>query len=257
MPRELQGRRALVTGATRGIGAAVVTRLREEGATVLATARNRVDHAEAEAFVPADITTADGCARVVNAVREQFGGIDIIAHVLGGSSAPAGGFAVLDDAQWWRELDLNLFPSVRLDRALLPMMLAQGSGVIVHVTSIQREAPLYEATLAYAAAKAALGNYSKGLAKEVGPKGIRVVMVSPGWVETEAAVALVERLAEETGADYATARANLMQSIGGIPIGRPNQPREVAELIAFLASPRAATITGVEYRIDGGSVPVI
>jgi NAD(P)-dependent dehydrogenase (short-subunit alcohol dehydrogenase family) len=116
---------------------------------------------------------------------------------------------------------------------------------------------LYEATLAYAAAKAALGNYSKGLAKEVGPKGIRVVMVSPGWVETEAAVALVERLAEETGADYATARANLMQSIGGISIGRPNQPREVAELITFLASPRAATITGVEYRIDGGSVPVI
>jgi NAD(P)-dependent dehydrogenase (short-subunit alcohol dehydrogenase family) len=194
---------------------------------------------------------------VVDAVREQFGGIDIIAHVLGGSSAPAGGFAVLDDAQWRRELDLNLFPSVRLDRALLPMMLAQGSGVIVHVTSIQREVPLYEATLAYAAAKAALGNYSKGLAKEVGPKGIRVVMVSPGWVETEAAVGLVERLAEETGADYATARANLMQSIGGIPIGRPNQPREVAELIAFLASPRAATITGVEYRIDGGSVPVI
>jgi NAD(P)-dependent dehydrogenase (short-subunit alcohol dehydrogenase family) len=76
-------------------------------------------------------------------------------------------------------------------------------------------------------------------------------------VETEAAVALVERLAEETGADYATARANLMQSIGGIPIGRPNQPREVAELIAFLASPRAATITGVEYRIDGGWAPVI
>jgi NAD(P)-dependent dehydrogenase (short-subunit alcohol dehydrogenase family) len=75
---------------------------------------------------------------------------------------------VLDDAQWRREL--NLFPSVRLDRALLPMMLAQGSGVIVHVTSIQREVPLYEATLAYAAAKAALGNYSKGLTKEVGPR---------------------------------------------------------------------------------------
>ena len=257
MPGELQGRRALVTGATRGIGAAVVTRLREEGAMVLATARNRIGHSEPEAFVAADITTADGCGWVVDAVRERFGGIDIIAHVLGGSSAPAGGFAVLDDAQWRRELDLNLFPSVRLDRALLPMMLAQGSGVIVHVTSIQREVPLYEATLAYAAAKAALGNYSKGLAKEVGPKGIQVVMVSPGWVETEAAVALVERLAEETGADYATARANLMQSIGVIPIGRPNQPREVAELIAFLASPRAATITGVEYRIDGGSVPVI
>ena len=142
MPGELQGRRALVTGATRGIGAAVVTRLREEGAMVLATGRNRIGHSEAEAFVAADITTADGCGWVVDAVRERFGGIDIIAHVLGGSSAPAGGFAVLDDVQWRRELDLNLFPSVRLDRALLPMMLAQGSGVIVHVTSIQREMPL-------------------------------------------------------------------------------------------------------------------
>jgi NAD(P)-dependent dehydrogenase (short-subunit alcohol dehydrogenase family) len=117
------------------------------------------------------------------------------------------------------------------------MMLAQGSGVIIHVTSMQREAPLYEATLAYAAAKAALGNYSKGLSKEVGPQGVRVVIVSPGRVETVAAVALVQRLAEEGGSDYPAARANLMQSIGGIPIGRPNQPREVAELIAFLASP--------------------
>ena len=178
-------------------------------------------------------------------------------HVLGGSSAPAGGFAALEDDEWHREFDLNLFPSVRLDRALLPMMLRQGSGVIVHVTSIQREVPLPEATLAYAAAKAALGNYSKGLSKEVSPKGIRVVMVSPGWVETEAAVALVERLATEAGSDYHTARMKLIQSIGGIPIGRPNKPKEVADLIAFLVSPRAATITGVEYRIDGGSVPVI
>ena len=118
------------------------------------------------------------------------------------------------------------------------MMLRQGSGVIVHVTSIQREVPLPEATLAYAAAKAALGNYSKGLSKEVSPKGIRVVMVSPGWVETEAAVALVERLATEAGSDYHTARMKLMQSIGGIPIGRPNKPKEVADLITFLVSPR-------------------
>ena len=95
---------------------------------------------------------------------------------------------MLDDGEWQRALDLNLFPAVRLDRALLPTMLEQGSGVIIHVTSIQRQMPLPEATLAYAAAKAALSNYSKGLSKEVGPKGIRVVRVSPGWVETEAAV---------------------------------------------------------------------
>ncbi len=106
-----------------------------------------------------------------------------------------GGFAVLDDNEWHRALNLNLFPAVRLDRALLPMMLDQRSGVIVHITSIQRVMPLPEATIAYAAPKAALANYSKGLSKEVSPKGIRVVRVSPGWVETEAAVGLVNELA--------------------------------------------------------------
>lgn len=89
------------------------------------------------------------------------------------------------------------------------------------------------------------------------PKGVRVVRVSPGWTETEAAVALVERLAQEAGSGYETARQELMKGIGGIPIGRPNKPSEVADLIAFLVSPRAATITGAEVRIDGGSVPVV
>ena len=134
-------------------------------------------------------------------------------------------------------------------------MLGQGSGVIIHITSIQRLMPLPESTLAYAAAKAALANYSKGLSKEVSPKGIRVVRVSPGWVETEAAVRLVNRLAEANGTDYASAQRALMASLGGIPIGRPAKPREVADLIAFLASPRATAITGTEYVIDGGTVP--
>ena len=129
--------------------------------------------------------------------------------------------------------------------------------MIVHVTSIQAQSPVFESTLGYAAAKAALANYSKGLSKEVSPKGVRVVRVSPGWTETESAVALVERLADKAGSDYDTARAELMKAIGGIPIGRPNTPLEVAELIAFLASSRAATITGTEFRIDGGSLPVV
>jgi NAD(P)-dependent dehydrogenase (short-subunit alcohol dehydrogenase family) len=171
---ELEGRRALVTGGTKGIGGAVAARLREAGATVLATARRRPDDlARQDLFVAADITTAEGCATIADAVMEQLGGVDIMVHVVGGSSAPAGGFAVLDDGEWHRALDLNLFPAVRLDRALLPAMLDQGSGVIIHVTSIQRQLPLPEATIAYAASKAALANYSKGLSKEVSPKSVR------------------------------------------------------------------------------------
>lgn len=174
---------------------------------------------------------------------------------MGGSSAPAGGFAVLDDHEWHKALDQNLLAAVRLDRALVPSMIAQGSGVIIHITSIQRQLPLPEATIAYAAAKAALSNYSKALSKEVSPKGVRVVRVSPGWVETDGAVGLVDEIARQHGVTQETARQMVMDSLGGIPIGRPAKPREVADLVAFLASPRAASITGTEYVIDGGTVP--
>jgi NAD(P)-dependent dehydrogenase (short-subunit alcohol dehydrogenase family) len=257
-PHEFDGKRALVTGSTKGIGQAVTARLRGGGARVLTTARLQPgDLGDPELFVAADITTAEGCAAVARAVRERLGSIDIIVHVVGGSSAPAGGFAVLDDAEWYRALELNLFPAVRLDNALLPAMLERGSGVIIHVTSIQDVLPLPEATIAYAAAKAALANYSKALSKEVSPKGVRVVRVSPGWVETEAAVGLVKELAASKSIDYESAHKGLMDSLGGIPIGRPARPAEVAELIAFLASPRAASITGTEYTIDGGTVPTV
>jgi len=255
---ELYGLRTLVTGATKGIGQAVATRLCSDGATVLATARTPPSRLpEGIQFVAADLATKRGCDTVANAIQDRFGGIDIIVHVLGGSSAPAGGFAVLDDHEWQRALDLNLFPAVRLDRALLPLMLAQGSGVVVHITSIQSRLPLPDATLAYAAAKAALANYSKGLAKEVSPKGVRVVRVSPGWVQTEAAVALVNELASKKGIDFDGARKLLMDSLGGIPIGRPARPEEIADLVAFLASPRATSITGSEYVIDGGTIPTV
>src|SRR5437879_7601480 len=253
---ELQGKRALVTGGTKGIGAAVVAALREAGATVLTTARSRPGNlAQAEQFVTADVSTAEGCAIVAQAVRERLGGIDILVHVVGGSSAPAGGFAVLDDHAWHKALEQNLFAAVRLDRALVPAMIAQGSGVIIHITSIQRQLPLPDATMAYAAAKAALSNYSKALSKEVSPKGVRVLRVSPGWVETAGAVGLVEEIARKNRTDYEGARKIVMDSLGGIPIGRPAKPKEVADLVAFLASPRAASITGVDYVIDGGTVP--
>lgn len=255
MNLDLSGKRVLVTGGTKGVGRAVVELFLAEGAKVLTSARQASSDLPAELFVPADLSTREGCATLVAASKQRLGGVDIIVHVLGGSSAPSGGFAVLDDEQWQREFDLNLLPAVRLDRALLPEMLERRSGVIIHVTSIQNRLPLPEATTAYAAAKAALSTYSKSLSKEVSPQGVRVVRVSPGWIETEASVALAERLAQEAGTDYAGGKRIIMDALGGIPLGRPAKPAEVADLIAFLASPRAASITGSEFVIDGGTVP--
>ncbi|MBS7455729.1 SDR family oxidoreductase [Coralloluteibacterium stylophorae] len=252
----LEGLRALVTAGTQGIGAATVAALRAGGARVLATARGRPADLPEELFVAADLTTAEGCSAVAEAVRGRMGGVDILVHVLGGSSAPGGGFVALDDAQWQAELALNLLPAVRLDRALVPGMLAQGGGVVIHVTSIQHRLPLPESTTAYAAAKAALSTYSKSLSREVTPRGVRVVRVAPGWVETEAAVRLAQRLADEAGTDYEGGKRIVMDALGGIPLGRPAKPQEVAALIAFLASPRAAAISGTEYVIDGGTIPV-
>ena len=254
----LKGRRVLVTGGSRGAGSAVVTALLQLGADVMTTARSPANGIpEGVHFVTADLMTREGCGQVAEAVKSRLGGVDVIVHMVGGSSAPAGGFAALDDDIWQRELDLNLLPAVRLDRALLPSMIVQGHGVIIHVSSIQRLMPLPEATTAYAAAKAALAAYSKSLSKEVGPKGVRVMRVSPGWIETEAAVALIERIAREDGSDYDAAQAKLMASLGGIPLGRPSKPEEVADLVVFLASARASAITGADYLIDGGTVPTV
>jgi NAD(P)-dependent dehydrogenase (short-subunit alcohol dehydrogenase family) len=253
---QLAGKRILVTGGTRGVGGAVVDLLSRLDARVVATALSKpkspVDDVH---YVAADLSTAEGVQAAVEAAGQRLGGVDILINVVGGSSAPAGGFARLDDAEWAKALDLNLMSAVRMDRALLPAMIAQGSGVILHVTSIQRMLPLHDATIAYAAAKAALSTYSKALSKEVTPKGVRVVRVSPGWVETEASVDFLGGIAANAGTDYEGARQMVMDALGGIPLGRPAKPSEVADLIAFLVSPRAASISGSEHIIDGGTVP--
>lgn len=255
---QLTGQRALVTGGTKGLGAALVQSLREVGAQVMTTARSAPERpVEGVTYVQADLTTAEGVNQLARAVNERWGGVDILINSVGGSTAPTGGFAALDDSVWLSELNLNLLSAVRLDRALLPAMLARGSGVVLHVTSIQRVLPLPESTTAYAAAKGALSTYSKSLSKEVTPKGVRVLRVSPGWIETEASVAFAERRGAEAGTDYEGGKRMVMDWLGGIPVGRPATPKEVADLITFLVSPRAASVAGSEHVIDGGTVPTV
>jgi NAD(P)-dependent dehydrogenase (short-subunit alcohol dehydrogenase family) len=256
-PNEFAGKRILVTGGTKGIGEATVNRLLLGGGKVLSTARTIPPGADPERFIKSDLSTRAGADQVIEETIHRLGGLDILINSVGGSTAPGGGVLKLTDDIWKQEFELNLFSAVRLDRGFLPGMLKQRSGIIIHVSSIQRSLPLFESTLAYAAAKAALTNYSKGLSKEVAPHGIRVNSVAPGFTETKAAEGLIARLAAQAGTDVTAAREGLMNSLGGIPLGRPNWPEEVAELIAFLSSERAASIVGSEYVIDGGNIPTV
>lgn len=252
---DLSGTRALVTGGTQGIGAATARRLVDAGADVIVAARSDSPTASAGRFVQADLATADGVSLLAMRALELLGGIDVVISNVGSQTNRPGGSGDLTDEDWARDLDTNLMSAVRLDRALLPAMIAQRSGAIVHVTSNAWRMPR-AASLAYSAAKAALTAYSKGLATEVGPFGIRVNTVSPGLIHTDALDRRLEAAAQQAGTDVDTVLEQIVEGFA-IPLRRPGTAAEAAELIAFLVSPAASYLTGSQFVIDGGLFPTI
>jgi len=161
----------------------------------------------------------------------------------------------MNDDDWLRDLNTNLLSAVQLDRAMLPSMIAQRSGVIVHITSGQSRLP-GRSSLPYAAAKAATTIYSKGLSNEVGPHGIRVNDVVPGFIESAASSKRLEERARDLDVDFDTVRRQAVEAMK-IPLGRDGRSEEVAHLVLFLAFDRASYITGSQYGVDGGLLPTV
>jgi NAD(P)-dependent dehydrogenase (short-subunit alcohol dehydrogenase family) len=255
---EFHGKRVLVTGGSRGIGAAIARRFRHGGASVAITARSTSDLADPGILpIASDLATRSGTEQAIRTIEDAWGGVDVLINNLGASNAPPGGFESLSDDFWQSILELNLLAPVRLDRAFIPGMIDRGSGIVVHIGSIAHLMPQTGSTLPYSTAKGALRTYSKGLARAVADRGVRVNMVSPGFVETSGASKQIAEIQQNTGKSADEARRQIMDMIGGIPIGRVGKPEEVAELVAFLSSDKAGFAVGVDYVLDGGTIPTV
>ncbi|MEW2529724.1 oxidoreductase [Streptomyces sp. NPDC047071] len=244
--RELVGKRALVTGGSRGIGAAVVRQLLDAGAHVITTARSTADTVpEGAEFVKADVRTRAGAEALAAAAREALGGVDMLVHNAGGAGPHRGALAIPDE-EWQDALDLNFLAAVRLDALLAPEMRERRSGAIVHVSSaaVPTVAPPF---LHYTTAKAALENYSRGLAQELAPFGVRVNTVSPGRTATPGG--------ERTREQWARLSNGPGQDVTTPPLGRDGVPDEIADAVLFLLSARASWLTGSSLVVDGGEFP--
>jgi NAD(P)-dependent dehydrogenase (short-subunit alcohol dehydrogenase family) len=242
---DLSGKRAIVTGGTRGIGLAIVRRLARAGATVVAAARKEAGPLpETATYLAADLATAGGVADFAARALDRLGGVDIIVNNAGATAPHLGGVLDIPDEDWLRNLEINFMAGVRLNAALLPHMYEQASGAIVHLSTAVTKSPP-PTMLHYAAAKAAVATYARGLAGEAGPRGVRVNIVTPGNVATPGADEIREAFAAQgvTGAEAGTTF---------VPMGRGGLPEDVAEAVVFLVSEAAPWITGSELVVDGG-----
>ena len=254
---QLNGKIALVTGGTKGIGKAIAEKLSNAGAEVAVTARNApLDNISGHHFIAADATNPESAAKVAQEIVGKFGKIDIIVNNAGANINPRGGYSTLSDEDWNNELQLNLMAAVRINKALLPKMISQKNGVIINISTIAAQQPIGNMTMSYSASKAALNAYSKALASEVGTKGIRVNVVSPGLVKTPLMEEFIENMAKTSNISFDEAFKNLMDTFN-TPLGRMAEPEEVANMVSFLVSPEAEYLTGTNYQVDGGLMSAI
>ncbi|SFS74608.1 oxidoreductase [Saccharopolyspora flava] len=238
--REFEGKRALVTGGSRGIGAAVVRGLVEAGAEVVTSARVATSAPGGATLVTADLRTRAGAQELVEAAQDVLGGVDVLVDNVGGAQPHPEAVAIPDE-EWQEALDLNFLASVRLDALVAPGMRERRSGAIVHISSAAIYSPPPQ-FLHYSAAKVALENYSLGLAAELAPHGVRVNTVTPGRTATPGG----ERTRE------LWARLEPGQDAAPVPLGRDGEPEDIANAVLFLASDRAAWVTGSNLVVDGG-----
>ncbi|MFL9846009.1 SDR family oxidoreductase [Flavobacterium rhizosphaerae] len=257
MDNTFKGQVALVTGGTKGIGKAIADTLSSKGAIVVVTARTAPkENTERQHFIAADLSQPESAEAIAKEILEKYGRIDIIVNNAGANLGPGGGFSTLSDEHWYNDWALNFMSVVRINKALVPTMIAQQYGVIINISTGAAKQPIWEMTMSYSSAKAALNIYSKALASELGPKGIRVNVVSPGVVKTPLMLEFIENIAKTSNSTIDDAFQGIMDKVG-VPLGRMAAPQEIAELVTFLASPEAKYITGSNYAVDGGASPTV